>query len=239
MNEILVSKFFESKIYAWAPSTQKSQKARLNSVLHLIGKDPNEVWSWLESHQAPYTRTVTWGVITEFYDFLISIGEVTSENIYSKWRKANRRQFKHVYERKQPSFTFEEAKEKILSIKDEGIRKKALELLGSGMRWSESFTYENGKVVGKGSKKRTVYKPKISGPEWNGSYSTFWLRLSEVGLKPHDLRKLVATRLHKSGMSVFDLCHHMGWSDPKTAMAYIQPDKEKTMLTNVKKALGM
>lgn len=229
--------YFESKKFAWAPTTMKSQVARLNKVADLIDGNPESLWAWLESNQAPYTRTITWTSVADFYAFLIQIGVAGPSNVYSDWRKRNRRQFKHVYERKQPDISFEEAKRRIALIDDESIRAKAYELLGSGMRYSESFTLNNGKVVGKGSKVRRVASTATAAV-YTKSYSLFWRRLGEVGLKPHDLRKLVATRLHEAGMSVFDLCHHMGWSDPKTAMSYVKAKSDDAMLTKVKKALS-
>lgn len=237
--ETLIKQYLDSKKFSWAETTKKSQASRLLAVAHLIGQSPAAVWETLVKTQAPYTRKQTFSAICDFYDFLIAIGNVTAPNIYTKWKADNARQFKHVYERKYPDMSMSEAKRRIDLIEDLSIRKKALELLFSGMRYTESFTYTDGKVTGKGSKVRSVCKPEIHGEDYKGAYITFWRALNFVGLKPHDLRKLAASQLHKSGMDAFDLCHVMGWSDPKTAMSYVRPDTEKVMMDRIKKAMAV
>lgn len=237
--QIHLEAFMLSKKHAWKPSTVKTQRAKLNAVKHLIGEDPSLLWDKLCLTLSPYSRTKTFGVVSDFYDWLIETGVVSVPNIYKKWRDDNKLQFKNVYERKHPNMTMEEATKLIMQIEDESTRKKALELIGSGMRYTESFTYKDGKVTGKGSKVRAVFKPELKGEEFTKSYSTFWRHLSFVGLKPHDLRKLAASQLHKSGFDIISLCHLMGWSDPSTAMSYIKPDSDKELTEKAKKALKL
>jgi len=209
--------YISSKRNAWAPSTLASEQARLE-VLPSINVSPGVLWASL-SHLRPYSRTTTWTRLVDFFDYLNILG-VLKTNSLRAWRKENARQFKHVYERRLPTISFDEARARISNISDERVRTKALQLLQSGLRLREYDCSGSGRVVGKGGKPRntvTFDQEKV----WVSDY-TFRHELRKIGLRPHDLRKLAATKLYQSGFKEADLCAFMGWSSFNTASSYIK-----------------
>jgi len=57
-----------------------------------------------------------------------------------------------------------------------------------------------------------------------------------IGLTPHSLRKLFATKLVTSGMTLPDVCNVMGWSSMQTAMSYLQVSNETKLEDQIKRA---
>ena len=62
--------------------------------------------------------------------------------------------------------------------------------------------------------------------------------LAKIGLKPHSLRKLLATKLSRSNMTYTDICAIFGWSSLATAQKYLQPLKEDQLKQKMKEILG-
>src|SRR5690606_10537223 len=153
---------------AWEETTKKSERSRLVSVLSALqDQNPETLWKHLELKGIkPYSRVTTWTRVVSFVDWAISQKIITAEtNPYKDWRKKNARLFRHVYEKKSPSISLEEAKARIAKIQNPSIKHKALELLYSGLRYSESLTldYSNSSVIGKGRKGREVFiSPELS-----------------------------------------------------------------------------
>jgi len=179
--------------------------------------------------------------VSAFIDWAIEENKFDGPNLFAKWRKDNARLFKHQYKRQTPEISFEEARERLQNISDPDIRRKGLELLCSGVRWSESFTFDPSTktVVGKGAKPRRVYMPENKGSDYKGTYSKFLRGLRTVGLKPHLLRKLAATEFYNRGLNEFDLLQVMGWNSIETAKSYIAPKKEdeiEQLLDKIQKA---
>ena len=88
------------------------------------------------------------------------------------------------------------------------------------MRWSESFTYDNGWVVGKGGKPRRIpYRAPALPPLT--SYHRMYRALKTIGLTPHMLRKIAMAQYLKAGADVFDLTKIAGWSSITTAQSYV------------------
>ncbi len=208
---------------SWAPSTLKSERHRLYSVGDLLTGDPLALWTSLQVLK-PYSRVTTWTRVVSFWSWLYP----TEGNPYEQFRKKNARLFKHTYQPKEVGVSFEDAKRLIDSIPNESDRAFALNILGSGERLSEARqsigAEKGGRVVGKGSKGRTVFRPEQS--DFFRSMSSFRRALALVGLRPHDLRKLCATRLVEMGMNEADLLRVMGWSNIATAKVYLQPKKD-------------
>lgn len=217
--------YLQSKQLAWAPSTQKSEEARLSAVIDDLNGDAEALWKLLVSRDmAPYARLTTWIRVTNFWGYLNAQGHVRG-NPYQVFKEMNARLFKHTYQPKKPEISYEEAEARIKEIEDESIRRRALEILGSGMRWTESGTHSHGGVSGKGSKNREVYVPEVGGPEYHGTYQTFRRALGKVGLKPHDLRKLFLTKLVELGANEFELMEAAGWESISPARSYINVNK--------------
>jgi len=208
---------------SWAPSTLKSERHRLYSVEAFLDGSPLRLWESLQSLK-PYSRVTTWTRVVSFWSWL----HPTEGNPYEQFRKKNARLFKHTYQPKEVGITFEDAKRLIHSIPNASDRAFALNILGSGERLSEARqsigAEEEGRIVGKGSKGRTVFRPGQS--DYVRSRSSITRALASVGLRPHDLRKLCATRLVEAGMNEADLMKVMGWSSILTAKAYLQPKKD-------------
>jgi integrase len=223
----LMELYLADKLLAWAPSTLKSERYRLQAVaLHLNG-NADALWQSIKDNGA-YSRLTTWVRVTDFYQWCLDEGKLTGGNPYRAFRKKNARLFKNCYEKHVPTLSFDDAKVRIESLADASIRRRALEILFSGMRWAESGKHENGSVVGKGSKRRDVFVPEIQGPEFTGCYETFRLALATVGMKPHDLRKLFLNRLVEMGANEFQLTQVAGWSSIATASSYIKVSSSAT-----------
>jgi integrase len=221
-----IAEYLKSKQLAWAPTTLKSEGARLSAVEHVLDGDPTRLWELMEERKMkPYARLTTWIRVMNYWDFLVDSGK-TSSNPYRSFRRRNARLFKHTYTPCKPTLSYEEAKARIESIEDPTIRRRALEMIGSGARWAESETHKDGTVVGKGGKSRQLYVPQVDGPEFIGTYQTFRRGLAKVGLKPHDLRKLFLTKLVELGANEFELMEAAGWSSMAPARSYINVNRD-------------
>lgn len=227
----LIEAYLKDKELAWAEKTKLNVGCTLRKLApHLTG-DPGVLWGYLVENQAPYTRVITWGKVCQFWDFARP-----GVNPYREFRSKNKRLFIDQYVRRPATETVDDALGKINSIEDPAIRRKALELLHSGMRWSESFTLKNGFIVGKGGLQREVFLPNIKGPEYTGSYSTFLRALKDVGLKTHSLRKIRLTKCANDGATMFELQAIAGWKGLSSASSYIGVRRERLKeLMGVKK----
>lgn len=231
-----VNEYITSKALAWSQTTLRSEAARLRAVAAVLAAhpgDPAALWMHLEANQAPYSRVTTWTRVTDFYDWLQETGKVSGEitggNPYRTFRKRNARLFKYTYTPRLPEISFEEAVQRIETIEKDGCRELAKQIIGSGQRWAEAIQYKD-TVIGKGAKPRNVFRPNRGGTTPSKvDYSTFRRSLRAVGLKPHTLRKLCATRLVDLGLKEADLMKVMGWSNINTAKAYLQPKQDKEL----------
>lgn len=229
--------YVEEQKNAWSPATTRSVRYTLLGVAAQLDGDPEKLWNYLLEKQAPYTRVTTWARVVKFWSWCLDEqgeknGDGTQSNLYSKFRKRNARSFKHTYERKPSNLDFHEVKARVSAIKDPSVRKKALELLYTGMRYAESFTVRHGKIIGKGGKPRDLLNmPHVPGPEYTRSYQTFWRQLKQAtGLTPHTLRKVMANHIaHEDDFNLFDLCEIFGWADPKTARSYVAPKRKNKL----------
>ena len=213
----------------------RSERNRLASIEHLLNGDPLALWNGIAS-QKPYSRVTTFTRATAFHQWCMEKGYAEKlENPYKQFRARNARHFKNAYKRKTIHITFEEAKRRIGEIKDQAAKEKALQLLGGGLRYAESFNVKDGKVVGKGDKERPLFG-EVNATEFKKHYNSLRWHLSKVGLRPHDLRKIFATTLVNAGINQYDLCKVMGWSSINTATSYIAPREEKALNNFVKLA---
>lgn len=215
-----VDQYIQTKKNAWAESTQRSERHRLLAIIQACPTfyySPEDLWEAIQDRGA-YTRCTMWTRAVTFAEFL---GEGYKE--LKQWRLDNAKQFKNNYQRNTPEITYGEAKRRILSIPDTGIRSKCLQLLQGGLRYSESLTLSDGRVRGKGGKVRRVYaEPVQTEPGYNAVYKA----LKEIGMTPHMLRKIKATHVAKSGARPEQLCKLFGWNDFNTAQSYIDAGSE-------------
>lgn len=232
-----IAEYIQSQDLAWSKATIRSETARLRSIAPHLDGNPSTLWAALLARGTkPYSRLTAWTRVVRLVDWLIATGAYPAPNQYKEFRRANALQFKHVYVRRQPAQTFEQAEAIIQTLRPD-VRRRALEILYSGLRYQESATHNAGRVVGKGGKERAVYVPDVTGPELTSGYATFWRHLAAVGLKPHDLRKLALTRLVELGANEFDLCAIAGWSSLAPALSYVKvsPAKITGLMSQLRK----
>jgi integrase len=232
MNDLLklVDEYIESKAFAWSKTTQASERSRLRSVVELIDLQPAAAFTELRKAKAPYTVKTTFIRLGDFYDFLLTNKNKSGLNLFKLFVREHAQLFKNAYEKERLNVDYQEAKARIERIADPGSRAKALELLASGVRYAESFTAIDGFITGKGGKRRKMFLPAGMHPtEFKRSYSAFRKDLARVGLKPHTLRKLAATRFVEMGAREADLMQLMGWSSIATAASYLQCQKDEQL----------
>lgn len=223
---IHIDQYLEDKKLAWAPSTLRSEKHRLQAISDHLTGNPEELWNALVHHK-PYSRVTIWTRVTDFYQFLLRRNICSGSNLYLEFRQKNQRLFKNCYERRTPDINFDTAQKLLEGIDDPESRRLGLLLLHGGLRFSEgsSLQAEQGYIKGKGGKVRQIYTK--SEARYKGTYVTFLRHLKKVGLKPHDLRKLCAQRLVELGANEFELCEIMGWSNLNTASSYVRAKKSR------------
>ena len=139
--------------------------------------------------------------------------------------------FKYAYQKEDVGLTFEEARQRIMTLEDP-YRSMALGMLQTGVRISEAYNVRDGKVKGKGGKRRTVFGTI----EKTAPKATFWRHLRRIGLKPHSLRKLCATHLASKGATAADLCKVFGWTNIHTAYVYLQAKDDERLSSFIEDA---
>lgn len=219
----------------WAPTSIKSESSRLNKILpYLSTTDAFILSRHLEqAGKGGYTIKTTLIRASEFLKFL-----GYQDNPYSRYLYSNRKQLQGVYKPERLTVTFEEARARILTIPNRDTRQLALFILHSGLRSTEALSYQQGTgfVVGKGSRERAVFNAQLA-PTVKGTYLALYLALKKVGLKPHMLRKLAATKLAASGFKDADLLKVMGWTTMQTAAIYLQPAADAELAVRIKQAM--
>lgn len=223
-----LNQYMAANANKWAPATLKSERARLIKLLPILNGRPEVLWQYTSAHLAPYSAHTTWIRAAAFYQWLADNNQVVVETggIYSRWMDTNRRLFKNTYRKETIPMTYDEAVRAVASLPDASIRRRAMEILGGSLRYCESGQpLGRDFVIGKGGKERPDFRPLVEGPDYTGSYSTFWRALKSVGLKPHSLRKLALTKMVSNGATLFDLMQVAGWSSPTTAASYVQPQQ--------------
>ena len=232
---VLIDQYIEGKKLAWATTTQKSEVARLRSVALYINVSPEALYKHLNTQgYKPYSIKTYFTRVGEFYQWLIEEGhapEGVRKNPFKAFIKTNAKLFKHAYQKETLDVGYEEAVRRINRLGCGETKAKAFELLATGMRYSESNTQIDGWIIGKGGKRRRVYRPESlpSATKFTRSYTTFYDNLKAVGLKPHTLRKLAATRYVERGAKEADLMALMGWSSIGTAASYLQAKRDEEL----------
>lgn len=224
MSNDLIKRFLDSKSYAWSEATRKNEEARLNKIASALTGNPEDLMTEL-ADKASYTFVSIWNRAIEIWDLSDS-----QSNPYRFFKQKNARLFKNYYQRREVALDFDTAKSRIETIECEETRAKALDLLYTGMRYSESQEEKDGYIVGKGGKLRKVFRPShTQSVIYSKSRSTFFRELKKLDLTAHMLRKLAATRLVNLGCKEQDLLKVMGWSSLDTARYYLQPKRDEEL----------
>jgi site-specific recombinase XerD len=233
----MVNKYIESKKLSWSESTVKSEQSRLKHASDMT-LGPVAHYLKLKDELKPYALKTTFIRLSDFMQWQIDEAIIQGPNTYKTFMKKNAKLFKGVYEKEKIEIGFKEAVQRIKGIADTEVREKAIQLLSTGMRWTESFTLDDlGMVTGKGNKRRRVFNKQAV--EFIQSKSSFARKLFRAtGLKPHGLRKLFANEMVKRGFSSADLMQVMGWSDISTATSYLQAKKDDELAEKLKLLVG-
>lgn len=232
-----IAEYLAEHANAWTAATQRTTANRLYSLEAVLTGKPEQLWKFLmKKGDAPSTRVITFAQAVHFWRWAAAKGYAKDGEVYASFRRRNRLLFKNCFPKRSVGVTYEEAKARIEAIEDKAVKRRALEILSSGIRWSESC--QTGEVIlGKGSRYRRVYRASVDGPDFTLSYATFLRKLkSATGLKPHDLRALAATNLVNCGLKEADLMAVMGWQSIATASRYVQPKKEEELAAITQKA---
>lgn len=214
-----IDAYINSKKLAWSQATITSERSRLKThAKALESDDASAVYQQLlDNGYKPYT------IKTMFVRFSAYLQWSKKNDIFGAFLEQNSRLFKSAYVKDKVPVTYGDVIKYIDSIQDGTVREHLRFLIRSGVRISESYSTGD-MVIGKGNKTRKVF---VAAPTLRASKTALKRALAPLGISPHDLRKLCATRLVERGASPQDLCYVMGWSDIKTAYNYLQPKKDE------------
>lgn len=228
---------------AWTTACYKSEAARLKKIIHIIktetGLSGNEFHKSLTDRgYGSYTIKTMLIRAASYYEFGATKGAFPKGmNPFKNEMQRSRTAMNRAYRPERLKVDFDTARERISLIKDEAVRGFCMALLTSGLRIEEAYTvnYETSSVIGKGGIERTVFF------DYKGNLpSQYSVRkaLAALGLKPHSLRKLFATKLSRSGFSHADIKRILGWSSITTADKYFQAKQDDKLRQELKEVLG-
>lgn len=235
----LIEDYIASKKDSWSPSTQSSERYRLRGIEFEMLTDPELLWKHLADKKLkPYAVKTAFIRAGELLEFAMSIGAIKAgQNKLKFWMNANANKFKHAYKPKAVSISFEDALKLIATMPDEENRTEAERLLFTGLRVSERAD-ENGQVTGKGGYHREVPIAKELGPSsYTSNRTTLYRHLKKLGLTPHMLRKLSATKFAECGGDIPDLMKQFGWRSTQMAAIYVQAQKQKEINAELSKLM--
>lgn len=228
----------------WDKGTKELVRKTLTKNCHLVDLEPASIFRELSARYGERTALTVSTHLRSYIDYLITEGLLKGPNELRIWSRKHLRK-KHVtFKPEIPRMSFEEAQKLILTLKNQKYRLKALQLLHGGLRFSESLTYDpvTQSVKGKGRRVRCVPLPEElrDVPFLKSDYRNFVRRLHEIGLKPHDLRKIRASQLALE-LDTVTLKNLFGWSSMMTAEhyvagAHIEDTKQKLVLPVPKEA---
>lgn len=232
MSNSSIEQYIQSNELRWSASTIKSERARLSNLpTSWMTAPPAAVYKQLTARDlSAYTIKTMFIRMSAFYSFL----HPNESNPFKEFMRSHANLFKFAYKKRSVNVTFEQAAARIEQIADERDRLKARQLLASGMRYTESCaTFDGEHVFGKGRKPRRVHVPEALKLIQGRSYSSLYRSLKKIGLTPHALRKLTATKASKLGASPATLMAMFGWSSMQTASAYLQAENENDIARRI------
>lgn len=237
----LYDKYLHEMSGAWAPSTYKSEASRLKLIVRLMlsgaGRSGNALYDSLVAQGLKmYALKTALIRAAQFWEY----GKVHGyfQEVANPYKSEMRRKaftLKTAYKKERLKLNYDQAHAAICSLAEEDLRGFILAMLKSGVRFEEAFKIDlvNQRVIGKGSKERAVVF------EYYGTIpakARVRAALKEIGLKPHSLRKLLATKLSRTDMTHADIMAVFGWSSIKTADSYFQPLAEDKLRQLLKEA---
>ena len=232
----LIDRYINAHELAWAPTTLRSERARLNSVASLIASGPRVLYDAKVNELGPYTMRTLFIRLADLEDW------ANRGWGYKQFAEENSRLFKHAYKKERVNVSKDLITTSISSIEDNYLRSLADGLFRNGMRISElgSYNKDTGLVMGKGGRTRRLLAVDALPDTYPSARHISQLRaeLKARGLKPHTLRKGAATLLARADMPIQDLMQVMGWSSMQTAASYLQPQSDEKLATFANNILG-
>lgn len=228
----LVERYLNAHSLSWSASTTRSERFRLFSILNNLeaNSGPEQIYSELADRLSASSLKTLFIRIAALYDWA-----GIAPNTYREFIKNSPRLFRHAIEPRPAPTDLKGARHAISRIGDSKCRIQAESMLNSGLRLNEAKSYNPQKrtVIGKGSKPRIVFG-EIDESICAINDGKFRRELKKVGLRPHDLRKILANELANTGADHLDLMRIFGWSNIQTASFYLQPKKDKELDALVK-----
>lgn len=218
-----VQSYIRSKQMKWASTTLKSESSRLHAHEALVSLSPEQAFKNLEVKLKPYSVKTTMIRIAEFKNFM-------GDSSWKLFLTENSKLFQNAYTKERLDVTYDQALQRIGSITSSSIRVFCKELLFSGARISELLSHRNGSVKGKGGRIRELFLQFPSTEYRHLTYSEAYQAIKGLGLKPHGLRKLAATRMVALGFNEAELMRVMGWNSMATASSYLQPKQDAEIM---------
>jgi len=236
--QTLIDQYLKAHALAWAPSTLKSEQARLNAVASLIESGPDALYKAKHKVLKTYALKTLFIRLVDFERW----ANKSNDWGYQRFVQENARLFKHAYKKENVNVTKDHITAAIHGIENETSRALATALFRNGLRISELQNYDKflRLVTGKGGKVRNLLSPDVLPVNYPNIRDIRRLRadLKRVGLKPHTLRKAAATLLTRGGMQSQDLMYVMGWSSLQTAASYLQPQQDEKLANLANNILG-
>ena len=226
--QTLIDQYIESKRNSWSKNTLRSEGYRLRGLTTELLGNPELLWTELTGKRSlkPYAAKTLMVRASSFVEYLIDVKILTGTNVIKSWLRINANKFKYAYKAKKVEMTFEEATKRIATITNAGLKEKAMQLLVTGMRFEESVNVRNGIVIGKGGLQREVpLANAYQASEFDQSYTTLYRELKKLGLTPHMLRKLCATKMASLGARESDMMALFGWRSMAVASIYVQAQR--------------
>jgi hypothetical protein len=220
-----VEQYLLSKRNAWSESTLKNARPMLLAYgADILSLTPEQFYDSLAA-LGDYSKKTLFIMAAGYYAFCFP----QVPNPFTAFRKDNRNVFKHAYKKKTVGTSYAAVKAALEGHDDIAFRTKALHLLSSAQRWTESATSDgSGSITGKGGKQRSDFGHGVLSSSIG--YATFRRRLADCcGITPHALRKLALTRAASRGATAADLCAIAGWSSIATAISYLQPQEKERL----------
>lgn len=236
----LVDKYLEAHEGAWALTTYKSERSRLRACAQDLHLSPEEFVKRRSGMKLYALKTLLIRIVHMekwvYENSGIGLGSSNGQSSvgrgrtrYADYLQKHKNRFKHAYVKEDIGVGYEDVRGLLASVsgRNSEVSQAAQSLLGSGLRISELYSVSGDVVRGKGGKTRKVFGGNPSKPSC--SQSSLRRALGKIGLKPHTLRKLCATRCAERGATPADLCKIFGWSSIATAYQYLQPKDDQRL----------
>lgn len=232
-----IEKYIESQENAWTSTSFKTELSRLRAHSTLVTGQPSDLHEGLKRKGLSGSTIKT--VFVRVADYWGWLNRLRNEdNPYHLYMEKHARVFKRVFVKQVVNMSFDEALSKLEQATMAPERKAYLvSLLNTGARVSELENVgADQHITGKGGKSRFV--PDAKQQSMPCSHVTLWRELKRhVGLTPHDLRRLFATKMKQAGMDIKDIASLLGHSNIQTTFKYLQSETNNELAASVRSAL--